>query len=139
MGLGNADTSNAFGKIEVFGNDSVQLCIINEDNVTVACHTVKNADPDIVLGSNNLQILTDVVSIFPNPANEKLHITLNNAYLNEKIKQLRIVTIDGKTLYHQNSGIVFPMEIPIQNLTKGAYILSIETENALSIHQFIKQ
>jgi alkaline phosphatase D len=139
MGLGNADTSNAFGKIEVFGNDSVQLCIINEDNVTVACHTVKNADPDIVLGSNNLQILTDVVSIFPNPANEKLHITLNNAYLNEKIKQLRIVTIDGKTLYHQGSGIVFPMEIPIQNLAKGAYILSIETENALSIHQFIKQ
>ncbi len=139
MGLGNSDTSNAFGKIEVFGNDSVQLCIINEDNVTVACHTVKNADPDIILGSNELIILTDLVSIFPNPANDKLHLTLNTSYLNEQVKSIRIVTIDGKEVLRKSSGLFFPMEIPIQSLAKGAYILSIETEKAFSIHQFLKQ
>jgi alkaline phosphatase D len=139
MGLGNADTSNAFGKIEVFGNDSVQLCIINEDNVTVACHTVKNADPDIILGSNELIILNDLVTLFPNPANDKLFLTLNSQYLNEQIKNIRIVTIDGKEVLRKSSGLVFPMEIPIHSLAKGAYLLSLETEKAFSIHQFIKQ
>jgi hypothetical protein len=57
LGIGNNNIKNAFGKMEVFGNDSVQLQIVDEDNFIVARHTVKNNN--IISGVNDLKVMTD--------------------------------------------------------------------------------
>ena len=75
LGIGNNNIKNAFGKMEVFGNDSVQLQIVDEDNFIVARHTIKNNN--IISGVNDLKVMTDLVSIFPNPASEYIQIQLN--------------------------------------------------------------
>jgi phosphodiesterase/alkaline phosphatase D-like protein len=136
MGLGNNNTKNAFGKIEVFGNDSVQLCIIDEDNVTVACHTVKSNN--IVSGVNNIRVVNDMVTIFPNPASDELFLELNTNYINEKVQQIRIVDINGNEVYRNNSNVQFPINISIRDLSKAAYLLSIETDKSFAVQKFVK-
>jgi hypothetical protein len=136
MGLGNNNTKNAFGKIEVFGNDSVQLCIIDEDNVTVACHTVKSNN--IVSGVNNIRVVNDMVTIFPNPASDELFLELNTNYTDEKVQQIRIVDVNGNEVYRNNSNVQFPINISIRDLSKAAYLLSIETDKSFAVQKFVK-
>lgn len=134
MGIGNNDTLNAFGKIEVFGNDSVQLCIIDENNVTVACHTVKNNS--IISGVNNVRVMNDLVTIYPNPAHDKIRLEWNQKYGLEKIQQVKIVDVNGKEMYIDKTILTSPLiEIPIQQLPIGVYLLSVETEQSFSVQK----
>ena len=137
MGIGNNDTLNAFGKIEVFGNDSVQLCIVDEDNVTVACHTIKNNS--IATAANDLKVMNDLVTIFPNPASDRLQIQLNTKYIDERIQRIRIMDIKGNEVYvNKDLSNKFPLEISIEQLSKASYLLTIETETSFAVQKFVK-
>lgn len=138
LGIGNNNIKNAFGKMEVFGNDSVQLCIIDEDNTTIACHTVKNNS--IISGVNNVRVLNDLVNIYPNPAHDKLQLEWNLKYGLEKIRQIKIVDISGKEMYLDKTLLTSPLiDIPIQQLPNGMYLLSIETDQSFSVQKFVKE
>ena len=138
MGLGNRDSSNAFGKMEVFGNDSVQLCIINENNVAVACHTVKNNS--LITSLNDIKVMNDLVKIYPNPASDKITLEWNTKYGFEKIRQLKIVDVSGKQMFIDRALLSSPLiEIPIQQFPSGMYLLSIETEKSFAVQKFVKE
>ena len=138
MGIGNSDMKNAFGKMEVFGNDSVQLCIIDEDNVVVACHTVKNNN--LVTSLNELKITNDLVKIFPNPVSDKLFISLNEKYYGEKLQQLKIFDISGKEIYSKRIDLSgSTTEIPVHDLCNETYMMTIETDKSFSVQKFVKQ
>lgn len=138
MGIGNNNTKNAFGKMEVFGNDSVQLCIIDEDNTTVACYSVKNNE--LVTGVHDLKVLNDLVTVFPNPATDKIYLQLNNKYSGEKIRKVKVIEITGREVYNKVFDIPFTaFEIPVKDLASGAYFLSMETENSFAVQKFVKE
>jgi phosphodiesterase/alkaline phosphatase D-like protein len=138
LGIGNDNIKNAFGKIEVFGNDSVQLCIIDEDNITIACHTVKNNS--IVTSVNNLTIMSDLVTVYPNPAKDKIRLEWNQKYSFESIQQIKIVDVSGKEMYLDKTLINSPsIDIPIQKLPVGLYLLSVNTEQFFSVKKFVKE
>ena len=138
MGLGNRDSSNAFGKMEVFGNDSVQLCIINENNVSVACHTVKNNS--LITSLNDIKVMNDLVKIYPNPASDKITLEWNTKYGFEKIRQLKIVDVSGKQMFIDRTLLSSPLiEIPIQQFPSGMYLLSIETEKSFAVQKFVRE
>lgn len=138
LGIGNDNIKNAFGKIEVFGNDSVQLCIIDEDDVTIACHTVKNNS--IVTGINDLVVTNDLVTVYPNPAKEKIRLEWNQKYPFETIQQIKIVDVSGKEMYLDktmiNSSLI---EIPVKQLSAGLYLLTLKTEQFFSVQKFVKE
>lgn len=137
MGIGNSDTKNAFGKMEVFGNDSVQLCIIDEDNVTVACYTVKNNN--VVTDVQDMKVLNDLVTVFPNPATDKITLQLNAKYVGEKIRQIRIVDVNGREVYARSlSNFEHSIDIPLRTLSAGAYFISMETETSFAVQKFVK-
>ncbi|MFN8282479.1 MAG: alkaline phosphatase D family protein [Chitinophagales bacterium] len=139
LGIGNDNMKNAFGKMEVFGNDSVQLQIIDEDNFVVARHTIKNNN--IISGVHDLKVMNDLVTIFPNPASEKIQLNLNAKYYGEKIQYIKIFDVNGKEVYSANNLIQqnSSIEIPIQQLSSAAYLITIETDKSFAVQKFVKQ
>ena len=139
MGIGNSDTLNAFGKIEVFGNDSVQLCIIDENNVSVACYTLKNNSP--ITAVQDIKVRNDLIKVYPNPAKDILQIEWNTKYNAEAIRAIKIIDIAGKEVYLDTRQHVAPflLEIPIQHLSKGIYLISIDTDKSFAIQKFVKE
>jgi alkaline phosphatase D len=138
MGIGNNNTKNAFGKIEVFNNDSVQLCIVDEDNVTVACHTIKNNA--VIAADNSIKLRNDLMAISPNPASDKINIVLKESYVTEKILQFRILDIQGREVNLSKAAVNKDFtEISIKELSSGAYFVAVETASFFSIQKFIKQ
>lgn len=64
------------------------------------------------------------LSIYPNPANSEINIKAN-----ENIRNIIIVTTDGKTVLEKNvSGESFDV-LDITNFSKGMYIINIQTES----------
>ncbi|MCS6905796.1 MAG: alkaline phosphatase D family protein [Bacteroidia bacterium] len=128
QGLGNQNFEAAFGKVEIFGNDSCRLSIVDVNNTVVAKLTLcKDGKPcNTTSRSRNLTLLTYALELYPNPAENT--ITLLNRQ-NQKLPeeaQLLILDINGKL---QNSTSAKELvqsgkqEINIQNLAKGAYTL----------------
>lgn len=134
IGIGNSSTKNSFGKIEVFGSDSVRLCILDEDNQVVACHTIKSTV--VTSMPENKQLITDAIQVWPNPVQDVLNIQLNTSYSADKIKSVRLVDINGKWLLCSD---FFQNKMSVSDLASGYYFIAINYENALLIQPFIKQ
>jgi phosphodiesterase/alkaline phosphatase D-like protein len=137
LGIGNTNMKNAFGKMEVYGKDSVQLCIIDEDNVAVACYTVKNNS--VISGVHDLKVMNDLVSIYPNPASDKIQVDLNTKYADEKIQTIKIIDINGNEVFSTNMQQRTSIEIPIGQLSSASYLLTIETDKSFAVQKFVKQ
>ncbi len=73
--------------------------------------------------------------LFPNPANSKDEVILNYTFLQSGKGELKIIDINGKTLYTQNlsieSGSNSQTEINTSklNLSSGLYVVLLSTEN----------
>jgi hypothetical protein len=137
MGIGNSDIKNAFGKMEVFGNDSVQLSIIDEDNVTIARHTVLNhATPTAV---NEVKVLPDLLIVSPNPAKDYLLVQTNGKY-NTPVRMIRIVDVNGKQIYDRKIDAPFvSLQIPLGQFSSGVYFLTASADDAFGVMKFVKE
>ncbi|WP_165851367.1 T9SS type A sorting domain-containing protein [Brumimicrobium aurantiacum] len=91
------------------------------------------------LGLNNNGIFEDI-SLFPNPANDKLNISLNN-YTNSM--KLEIIDLTGKKVktlnYSSQGNVEFKMSIDISNLRNGLYFCKFTSDGKQVTHKFIKQ
>jgi hypothetical protein len=73
--------------------------------------------------------------LFPNPANCKDDIILNYTFLQSGKGELKIIDINGKTLYTQNLSIEADSNSQIGintaklNLSSGMYVVLLSTEN----------
>lgn len=75
------------------------------------------------------QVPAPTVQVFPNPANDQLHISgVKNA-------RVEIFTTDGKVVYSNNS--YNGTTIDISTLTRGIYVLRVRTEQANVIRKKI--
>lgn len=75
-------------------------------------------------------------NVFPNPAQDVLHITLPADIAKGIIK---VSDLSGNTLVDQAITPGSDNTLWVQNLNSGAYIISIQTENYSSIKTFLKQ
>jgi hypothetical protein len=76
--------------------------------------------------SNNLN-----VSIYPNPAKDKLYITSSK---NEKLNELRIFNQVGMQVYYSSA---FDSPIDISSLLPGVYIVQIKSEKGVSSNKLV--
>jgi hypothetical protein len=72
------------------------------------------------------------IEIFPNPANNWLHI--KGIYNNSNAK-IAIYNYEGKCMTKQD----LQPKINISQLTPGIYIISVKTQNTIYNYKFIKQ
>ncbi|MEX0811743.1 MAG: alkaline phosphatase D family protein [Chitinophagales bacterium] len=143
-GLYNENFKNAFGKIEVFGRDSVQMCIIDEDDVTLSCMTIypdgkvvsiEELNPDARFLEENW-----IGNIYPNPNNGKMRIELNETLPFEEIQDLSVISMDGK-IYNNRiapiNGHSFELYVP--NLSSGIYYVVLKNKDGrFAYKSFVK-
>lgn len=73
--------------------------------------------------------------IYPNPANNVVHITSNS-----EIEAVNVFDISGKLILNQPLIIkVFQYDLEISDITKGTYFLHIKTTNGIQIQKLQKE
>ena len=74
-----------------------------------------------------------MVSLFPNPAKNKLTIEAS-----EPVNLLEIYTINGALVYRQND-CSDKIEINVQNYAIGTYMIRLTTDSTVEIRRFVKE
>ncbi len=80
---------------------------------------IQNYTITVTLPTQISEIKNDRISVYPNPANDFIHISTS-----EKIKNVRVVCITGQTVIETNKAL-----IDVSKLINGTYILVIKTDN----------
>ena len=103
------------------------------DNIKITA--LKVVPPNIVsLGKNYL--LAEQFNIFPNPATNIVNITNNE---NVSIKQVEIYDLAGKLINTQNFNSEAEIQLNVENLTSGSYLLHLKTNQGTAIKKLIKK
>jgi hypothetical protein len=75
--------------------------------------------------------------IFPNPASQSISIT-NDQHLFESVT-VTILQLNGNKINRQKFHNQEMIEMAVSNLTKGIYLLKIETTEGIEVKKFVKQ
>lgn len=126
-GLGNTNFKNAFGKIEVFGADSVKLYVIDEDNEEVSHITIQHTGKTAAPPQTTRNILSNIYPVPPQSG--QLIIQLNPNYLILPDDRCYITDMAGKTVAQipANTFTFNTAIIDINHLPPGNYIVVYQT------------
>lgn len=130
----SVDLGNKTGTIIVrwkyFSSTTFPSQYFNLDNVSINQYAVTAL-------KQNKNVLN--FAAFPNPATGKFTLQLNN--LLQKSANLKIIDINGTLVKYMslNSSFNFTSEIDISNFAKGAYIISVETDENIFTQPLIIQ
>ncbi|MCL2131727.1 MAG: T9SS type A sorting domain-containing protein [Lentimicrobiaceae bacterium] len=93
---------------------------------------IADPNPNYVYKSSVAEFaLNPNIRIFPNPANDNLNI-----FAAEPIKEISIYSILGQKVGFYNEDIT---TIPVADLAKGMYFITVKTENSVSNQKFVKK
>ena len=130
LNIGNR-TANGFGVITTLAGDSVTSF---QEGVSAECIAMDYRTP---VGIQPVSMEQNQVSVYPNPVNSILTVTIHN---NDKVNEISVIDLTGITLI-KNSFIGEEKKLKINcgSLSAGIYFLSIKTANGLITRKFIKQ
>ncbi|WP_228464792.1 T9SS type A sorting domain-containing protein [Chryseobacterium antibioticum] len=80
------------------------------------------------LATQDVMNIDSQISIYPNPASEKIHIK------GEKVSDVEIYSMDGRK---QNVVLNNDQSINVSHLTKGAYVVKLKIKNEIIIRKLI--
>ncbi|MFN4086054.1 MAG: T9SS type A sorting domain-containing protein [Spirosomataceae bacterium] len=78
------------------------------------------------------------MSYFPNPATDKIQVVFHS----RQNEEIQIYTIKGEKVYSSSEFVSVgrnEIQIPVQSLFHGQYILNTKTAEGIFTHKFIKQ
>lgn len=90
-----------------------------------------------IAGANEPLKADHGIGIFPNPANDKL--TLTGFSADSRFLKATISDVTGKICQAEEFKPEQEKEINIENLSKGIYLLKLQTENGLIIRRLLKE
>lgn len=88
------------------------------------------------LTSINAEITSPAISFYPNPVNDVLHLEMVNA--DNSFLNLKISNLQGEQIYEIQGGIARKIELPVDHLPKGIYILDVRDKTRNQKLKFIK-
>lgn len=135
-GLQNMNFKNAFGEIEVFGGDSLKMCVIDEDDSPVSCFAVVNSR---IVSSRPVGNKTKIkVHVFPVPTLEKLFIELPDNYdLKAEIRADVFDMMGNKVLTaREKTGLLM---LSTESLMPGFYLVDVFSGSNKWTEKFIKK
>lgn len=136
QGVNNTNFKSGFGTIELFGNDSAQLCIVDEDNITVSCMTLLHSSNPLYV-PNRIQRNECVIdALFPNPTDGNLNLRFCEGYVPRQQDRFCIIDMAGRSLYpfkgYQGN------HIDTSHLPAGSYLLVYDHGDGVQTIRFIK-
>lgn len=126
-GVENMNFSDSYGTIEIFGEDSLRMCVVDELNETLACVTIlkelsSNVETKIWKSDAAMNL------IYPNPAKDIIHVLLNGTKVYDKNDKIKLYSLDGKllqTIAFSNSDKT-PIAINVEQYPSGTYFIKLE-------------
>jgi len=131
QGLGNDNYLYAFGRIDVFGDDSLKLSIIdvNGDEIAslIVCEAFINCDE--ISGINNPNLPGNAFVLYPNSATNKINIKLNDKTIVDDKTMIGLYALNGKNLQMVASKLHTGADqtIDLSGLAAGRYFIAIRT------------
>jgi hypothetical protein len=126
-GVENMNFSDSYGTVEIFGEDSLRMCVVDELNDKLACVTVlkeiANTTETKVWKSNTAMNL-----IYPNPAKDVIHVLLNSTKTYDADDKIRLYNADGTLLQETqlNGSSEKPITINVSKYANGNYFIKYE-------------
>lgn len=103
------------------------------DNIKVTA--IKVVPPNIIALSINEQ-LAENFNLYPNPATSIVNITNNE---NMSIKQVEIYDVTGKLINTHNFNNETEIQLNIETLTSGTYLMHLYTNEGVAVKKLIKK
>lgn len=129
-GINNRNFSDSYGTIEIFGEDSLKMCVVDELNETLGCVTVfkevGNSAETKKWKNNSMMNL-----LYPNPAKDVIHVLLNEQLNKSDKDKILLYAENGKILFQERINIsnTSPYSISLKDYSGGKYIVSYEGKN----------
>lgn len=79
---------------------------------------------------------TNNFSIYPNPANNVLNLSVKNGLT---VNEVTMVDINGRTVKTIVDSLGSEMEINVSDLTSGVYMLNLKTDEGVTTSKFVKK
>jgi alkaline phosphatase D len=140
-GVGNQNFTDTYGVIEVFGRDSMRLCIYDELAQQLACMTLLHSS---LTGSEQVPATvrpTDYLFrlLYPNPAKDRLRIVLHPELVPEAGDRLVFADLSGRTVRTLGAAELAqgPLEVSLDGLPAGTYVVSYEGVSRRESRQFL--
>lgn len=90
---------------------------------------------DTLLGLDEISApFANVISLYPNPANDLLNIRMSNASLTS----IEIVDINGRTVNSMALNNVSDVQVNVSDLSAGIYMINIYSDNNKTTKKFVK-
>jgi hypothetical protein len=78
---------------------------------------------------------TNNFSIYPNPANNVLNLSVKNGLI---VDEITMVDINGRTVKTVANTLDSEIEINVSDLTSGVYLLNVKTDEGVATSKFVK-
>ncbi len=101
------------------------------DNIKI---TALNAVPPHILSVTN--VLAEQFNLYPNPATDRVNITNNENYL---VNQVVIYDVTGKHLSTQTFNNESEIQLNVEDLASGVYLLHIQTNEGTAVKKLVKK
>ena len=127
-GLGNTNFHTSFGKVEVFGNDSIRMCIVDREGTVFNCWTFQDGFVAGVKETNGTKKFNQL-EVFPNPASDL--ITIQFAELTQGANYVfTLYDISGKAVLSKADITTNTFAVDISKLKAGNYLCTL-TEDGM--------
>ena len=136
QGVNNTNFKSGYGKVEIFGNDSARLCIIDEDDQIVSCmilpHSSKAPATAVAAGP-----ACDLLGVYPNPASGEICLSFCEAYKPGSRARYSLIDLSGKIA--RTFGPLRSESVSVSGLPAGKYVLFLEDGPVFSAAPFLIQ
>lgn len=102
------------------------------DNITISA---QNTMPAVNI-LNTKKYLSNSFNLYPNPATTFVTITNNE---NKQLQQITVYDVAGKLISSHNYSNETEIQLNVENLASGTYMLHLETVEGTAIKKFIKK
>lgn len=86
------------------------------------------------VGNHELTVLKDAISVSPNPAIAYLNINIKNP---SSSATLRLIDLNGKTLFEQKVIYENSLQITTEGLTKGLYLIEYRNDKGTQTEKIV--
>lgn len=124
LGVDNTNFKSAFGKVEVFGNDSLRLCIVDEDNLPVSCMSLVHSSKQSSTLTDPQETPCSLMGVFPNPAKQEINLKFCGSYKPGPGARFCIIDLSGRIA--QSFSSFKGGGIKLSGYAAGKYILFYE-------------
>ena len=124
-GVGNNNYNDGYGLIEVYGNDSVRMCVIDEWGTVLGCMTILHSSKK-PLNLEQFDTPKSSLQVFPNPTNVENGWKVKYDGSEGEKMNLRLRNVKGEeVLEWVNLRSDMEFAIPASGLSAGVYLLEI--------------